>query len=132
LQNLIECHEISTTAPDFYFLRATLTRLPEDDSCKGVAFDRPFDSARWQSKAPIFYWAGTRDPNTPYFDARYHFDNQKSAKRFFVSVAEGGHNKLGNIVGDCKEEVWNSILSGGQNFSHAIKHCQMPLSLEER
>ncbi len=85
-------------------LASAATRL-----CEGVAFDRPYDSAFHQIKAPIYYFAGDADPITPKSQWNAHFESQRGP-RVAVSVANGGHPALSVNLSDCSHQVWNAIL----------------------
>lgn len=61
-------------------------------SFKVQARHRPESTGDWPVTRPIYYFNGSRDTNTPLWQARGHFDAQKGARREFVAVVDAGHN----------------------------------------
>lgn len=127
----VTCHELvpdmHDVVYDFDFKNGELVdsglRL-----CDGKSLDRPFDSANYQVPAPIYYFSGLQDPATPPFQARYHFENQKSARyqRTLVTITNGGHQALSNTLGDCVTPVWRSIVQGNADaFNTAVQSCTL-------
>ncbi|MBI3558559.1 MAG: alpha/beta fold hydrolase [Deltaproteobacteria bacterium] len=64
--------------------------------CSGQALTRPFDSASFALRVPLVYLQGGDDVQTSLAIARYHFENQKQARRLWVEVAGSGHGVLGS------------------------------------
>jgi pimeloyl-ACP methyl ester carboxylesterase len=95
--------------------------------CDGVSLDRPFDSANYQISAPIYYFSGLEDPATPPFQARYHFENQKTVgQRTLVTIKDGGHQAFSNTLGDCTTPIWRAIASGNSDeFDSALQTCTL-------
>lgn len=98
--------------------------------CGDIRLSSPFDSAQLQLSTPIYYFNGERDPATPMTQARYHFEHQTLAKRYFVTVRGGGHNPLTANLGDCGKEVWKSILVGGNELQGALSACELSTVVE--
>lgn len=78
--------------------------------CQGIKFDKAYDSRKYQSKIPIYYFSGGLDPITPPAQAKFHFDGQ-IGPRTFISVPRGGHAALSVNLSDCSENIWNSLLN---------------------
>lgn len=127
----ITCHELVPDMRDVVF-DFDLQQGELVDSglrlCNGERLDRPFDSARFQISAPVYYFSGLEDPATPPFQARYHFEHQKSSKsqRTLVTILNGGHQALSNTLADCITPIWRSITSGDSGeFDTALKGCSL-------
>lgn len=89
----------------------------------------PYESAKYQIQAPIIYFQGETDPQTPMATAKHHYDGQKSStKKVFITVAKAGHAPLGgpDLV-QCSSAIWGEILKGGFDFSDQLDesgHCR--------
>lgn len=133
----IACHEIVPDVRDvkfdYDFKNGDLV-ISSLDLCKGIVFDRPFDSRKYQTKTPIYYFSGGLDPVTPQSQARFHFAGQ-TGPRTFISVPRGGHAALSVNLGDCSDNIWISLLSGQQgSFKAALGTCHFAgeLKIEEK
>jgi pimeloyl-ACP methyl ester carboxylesterase len=56
----IDCHEFSPADGFVIFSKGQIIRDPDDTTCANDAFDRPYDSAAWQIRSPIYYLSTTR------------------------------------------------------------------------
>ncbi len=128
LYKAISCREFVPDVRDVKFdydfvngdLLATTDRL-----CEGIAFDRPYDSKKYQIKSPIYYFSGDLDPVTPKSHARYHFDSQTNP-RTLISIRRGGHQALSANLSDCTGNIWASILVGNEEkLKQAISTCAL-------
>jgi len=131
----IACREITDSMAgyqsDFTLVRGELVPLPLD-YCSDIKLTRPYDSARTRVSVPIFYFAGENDPATPVGQAKYHFENQTAARRFFVKVPRGGHDALGANLSDCIDWIWRGIIDDGASLSAALAKCKLRPTLEVR
>ncbi len=125
----VDCHEYSPADGGTYFSQGKLFFDKEDDPCEGENFDRPYDSAKFRIESPIYYLSGTNDPAAPYVGARYHFENQTSSRRNFISVEGGGHVNIGQILRDCKDELWATIFQQ-KDLDQVIPNCGAQVKLE--
>lgn len=108
---------------DFDFINGALVSKA-DETCSGIGLNHPYDSARYNIKAPTFYFEGELDPSTPNWQAEYHRSEKKNAKRYFVSVLGNGHASLSIGLDDCKEKIWPAIMmADGTRFRDALKSC---------
>jgi len=98
--------------------------------CGNLRLDRPFDSARYPLRSPIFYFSGARDPNTPLALAHYHFEHQTKARKYFVLVPGASHNSLSQNLDDCADKVWNAIVSDPSTLSVALSRCALTAKLQ--
>jgi pimeloyl-ACP methyl ester carboxylesterase len=105
--------------------------LPNDPIyCGETRLDRPFDAARYPLRSPIYYFSGEHDPITPLNLARHHWENQKAARRAFVTVRGGGHNALSVNLEDCAEAIWNTIVSDPSALKQTLAGCYLPSAIE--
>lgn len=126
----IACRELQQQGRKYILERGEL-KLVGENVCEGKTLDHRFDSARYQILAPIYYFEGEEDRATPLAMARYHFDNQRKAPKFFVTIPEIGHMSPITSLGDCKDLVWNSILSGDtKQVAPAIATCKTMPTLD--
>jgi pimeloyl-ACP methyl ester carboxylesterase len=123
----VDCHEFSPNDGTVEFVAGNL--VPTEDPCVDDQFDRPYDSAKFEITSPIYYLAGTADPAAPYEGARYHFENQKSAQRNFMSLPGGGHTMFGYVFQDCKDAMWNAIYEQ-RNLDDVLPECSVKVKLE--
>lgn len=123
----VDCHEFSPNDGGVYFENGKL--MIDEDPCVNDPFDRPYDSADFDIKAPIYYLAGTADPAAPYIGARHHFENQHSAQRNFMSLVGGGHTMFGWVFQDCKDEMWKAIFEL-KNLDTVLPKCAVDVKLE--
>ncbi len=91
--------------------------------CDKMSLDYPYDSAKFNVSAPIFYFQGEDDYAVTMAQAEYHFHGQEAAHRFFVSVPEAGHFSIA-ALSDCISPIWRSISLGGVNFQEALNSCK--------
>lgn len=95
------------------------------NACADIAkTSTPYDSAKWKTSSPIYYFQGKKDPATPYEQAKNHFENQVS-NRVFVTVARGGHNPLRMTMRSCQQHVWKAV-NGNLKMEKALSDCQVP------
>ena len=125
---IIACHEIAGEVTSFHFnadftlKNGKLSAVP-GHLCDGIALDRPFDAADWQTTAPLYYFEGDRDPSTPQAQALYNYDSQKLAKKKFVSVEGGSHVAMTMNLADCRPAILSEIADGGDKLEDALKTC---------
>ncbi|MNK06313.1 Alpha/beta hydrolase family protein [compost metagenome] len=112
---------------DFDFVNGDLVAT-KDRLCTGIPLSRPYDSAQYQIKAPIYYFSGKQDPATPPAQVLYHFQNQITT-RTWVSVEQGGHQALTGNLMDCSENVWRAI---DKNSSDALKEALSQCTLSSQ
>lgn len=127
----LTCHELADN--DFNGLTLVNGEVAVTSSdCGDVDLDRPYSAADWPISVPIYYLSGTADPNTPPWQAQFHFASQTKARRTLVHVDRAGHNPFGgNLAGDgtCLLPLWAAI-DTGENFEQAITACKWPVEIE--
>lgn len=131
LHRWVTCREIAGDMRDLQFdfdLKAGHLVRSQRRLCDGLTMSTPFDSARWQSPAPLYYFSGGLDPATPPFQADYHFAHQRGP-RTLVRVARGGHAALSGALMDCQKQIWNSLATG-QDLEPALAACSMATTLQ--
>lgn len=134
LYKQIACNEIvDDYGPEnnFVLTAGKLTQISQS-YCDGIKLSRPFDSAKYQVRIPLYYFNGTLDPATPLTQARFHFDNQVSAPKVFVTVEDGGHAALSLSSSPCLAKIWNKIAEGQLDLGDAIPSCGLSLKQEIR
>jgi pimeloyl-ACP methyl ester carboxylesterase len=94
-----------------------------DNLCGDLKFTTPYDSAKEKITVPIVYFTGTSDPVTPVYQARYHFDHHREAKRTLVTVPRGAHYPFGSTLGLCHKALWVSILLDQVDLKQALASC---------
>ncbi|MES3036618.1 MAG: alpha/beta fold hydrolase [Bdellovibrionota bacterium] len=90
-----------------------------------------YNSRDWQLTAPIYYFQGPHDPATPLASAKYHFDNQTSAKRYFILTSGAAHNSLTaslKVLG-CSQNIWYAIDRDPKVLQSAIDSCRWDIEL---
>ncbi len=128
LFNKVDCHEFSPADGGAIFSEGRMILDPEDTTCANDPYDRPYDSATLLTEAPIYYIAGENDPAAPYLGAYYHFEHQQMARRNFVKVPGGGHNKVGLIFPDCKDEIWAAVFDK-KDLTDVLTNCDAEVEL---
>ena len=110
-----------------------VTRFSDEteEYCDGITLNR-FDAKSYSIRVPIYYLEGEMDPATPVFQARYHFDSQPRARRFYIQISEAGHGPLNLSLGDCSDSIWQSIGNRGEGIKLAISNCAAHPSIEEK
>jgi pimeloyl-ACP methyl ester carboxylesterase len=101
--------------------------------CAGLGFDEPYDSKQWPISSPIYYFQGPFDPATPMSQARYHFQHQSRAKRYFITVGQAGHGPLTRSLAylGCAEKIWSAIGLDPSQLSVALSSCKnWPITIE--
>jgi pimeloyl-ACP methyl ester carboxylesterase len=125
----VDCHEYSPDDGGVVFDKGTLVYDIDNNPCAGEAFDRPYDSKTLQMDTSIYYISGENDPAAPYMGARYHFENQITSRRNFVTVPGGAHLRLGWVLPDCMGKVWDSIFKQ-EDLTLVIPQCEVKVKLE--
>ncbi len=109
---------------DFDFQNGDIVAI-KDRLCKGIPLSRPYDSAKYQITAPIYYFVGDQDPATPLSQALYHIEKQQGSK-FITRVSTGGHQVLSFNLMDCANELWQAIDEGSEDrFKLALQQCSL-------
>jgi pimeloyl-ACP methyl ester carboxylesterase len=128
LHGVVTCHELAET--DFASFSLEAGELaPNGLDCTDVALGHPFSAADWPVRAPIYYFSGTFDTNTPPWQARAHFDAQMAAPRQLVHIEGGGHNARILNLADCAGPLWQAMALGSA-LDAALATCQWPTELE--
>jgi len=128
LHHEVTCREI--TDEDFGGFDLVEGELdPVDVDCLDVELSAPFDAKDWPIRAPIYYFSGTDDTNTPPWQAQAHFAAQVAAPRQLVHVTAGGHNARAVNLVDCDAALWQAMASGA-GFDAALGTCSWPTTLE--
>lgn len=128
LHEEVSCREIDET--EFVSLRLDGGELvPSTFDCEDVPLSAAYSASDWPVHAPIYYFSGTDDPNTPPWQARTHFDAQSAAQRQLVHVTGGGHNSLLINLTDCASSLWQAVAAGA-GFEPALATCSWPHELE--
>jgi hypothetical protein len=102
--------------------------------CQGLILERPYDSANFQLKTPLFYFQGELDPSTFIKEARYHYDHQLHASKYFVTFKQGGHNVLQNELGVFIDLIFQKIAthSGFEQQMDILKSIGTPITVEKK
>ena len=134
LYRAITCHEVSSVVSqpivdvDLRLVNGEL--IPSiGHLCEGIPLDRSYNSADWQIRAPLYYFAGSLDPATPISGAHFHYDNQLFSNRTFVTVVDGGHRALESGLADCLTPVLESIGNGGTDLDDVLQTCALKTSV---
>lgn len=112
-----------TALEDGRLVRKPIADPHENDFYNNLGPKAYYDSAQYQIQAPIYYIQGAHDPATPMPFARLHFDGQqRSAKKIWLAVANGGHTPTGatDQLESCAVELWDRIWTL-QNFDGLVK-----------
>jgi hypothetical protein len=74
---------------------------------------------------PVIYFQGQHDAATPPIQARYHFDHEATAPRYYVGIDLAGHAALTVTlaVGDCRSGLWDAITADLDRFAKAVGRC---------
>lgn len=126
----ITCHEIASDMRDLQFdfdLKDGRLTRNQRRLCGELSLTTPFDSARWPSPAPLYYFSGGLDPATPPWQADYHFAHQKGP-RTLIRVSRGGHAALSGSLMDCQQPLWQAMAQG-QDLRPALSGCAMTTEL---
>jgi proline iminopeptidase len=124
LHEVVACHEITET--NFRAMKLENGELVRTEAyCTSDPVDLPYVAGEWPVTAPIYYFNGTNDPNTPMWQAQVHYEAQTTAERHFVAISGGGHNPLIFNLDDCKPDIWAAI-DAGTGFDEAIGRCGWP------
>lgn len=127
------CTEISSINNEEAQVSGSTLKMADNfmDFCKYIPLTNSFHSKDWAIKAPLFYFQGEKDPNTPIQMAYEHFLGQTSSIRTFVSVPNAGHNPLEHSLSDCSERIWNDIFVNNVTDS-TFHECQFSVQLEKK
>ncbi len=124
LHDVVACHEITeTNFRNFKLENGELVRT--EAYCTSDPVDRPYVTGDWLVTAPIYYFNGTNDPNTPIWQAQVHYEAQTTTERHFVGVSGAGHNPLVYNLIDCKPAIFAAI-AAGTGFDEALAGCAWP------
>ncbi|MBN9509811.1 MAG: alpha/beta fold hydrolase [Alphaproteobacteria bacterium] len=126
LLRVIACEELTGDLYPGRDMRGGELVLTGSDACAGSRrLVRPYNAAQWPVAAPIVYFQGLHDAATPPAQARYHFDVERGAPRWLVTVDRAGHSVLSVTlaVGDCRDGLWGAIGSDLGRLPAAAKAC---------
>jgi pimeloyl-ACP methyl ester carboxylesterase len=97
------------------------------DFCDGdnSGIQEPFDAALWPVTVPIVYFEGDHDPDTPPAQARYHFESQTQAERYYVRLDRAAHAPLtvSLKIKDCPDRIWQSLTGELTSLPKALNYC---------
>ena len=95
------------------------------DACAGTGISHRYDAADWPLTMPVIYFQGQHDVATPPSQARYHFDHETTAPRYYVGIDLAGHAALSVTlaVGDCRARLWDAIASDLETLGPAVTKC---------
>lgn len=78
----------------------------------GVKLTNPYKPSDYQFKAPIYYFNGDTDPNTPLEWALEHPPQMKLAKKKeFTSVKGAGHGPVLSELSDCRTQLFDAMFA---------------------
>jgi pimeloyl-ACP methyl ester carboxylesterase len=125
----ITCREIDDGVrgqkTDMELRGGKLVRI-ENGFCSGIPLSSPFDSAAYQTSAPVFYFSGGQNSATPEFQTEYHFSSQGHGRKVWVNVPTGGHLALTMNLGDCYGKLWMDIAEhGGDDLEALLPGCMI-------
>lgn len=128
VQDAIWCSELADYTQNFSYSLASGSKLILNYETCSKSGPNYFDAANWKISAPIFYFSGTWDTQTPIHQAQYHFQSQAQNKqRHWVVTEEAGHHSLQFNLMDCRESLWNAILAGNVDlFAKNLSGCKAP------
>jgi hypothetical protein len=95
--------------------------------CERRKLETPFDSKDWPMKGiPVYYFQGTSDSATPLWQAQYHYAQNPSGPKTFVTVGEASHEPLhySLFAAGCKKAALTSVLSGGSDLEAVLRSCR--------
>jgi pimeloyl-ACP methyl ester carboxylesterase len=127
LHDAVACREVVETNPRGFRLQ-DLELVPTARYCDDVELSRPFFATDWPVTTPTYYFQGTRDPNTPAWQAEVHFSAQPTALRELVFVENGGHNAYSINLTACHDDIWQAI-SAAASLHDALGACDWPTRL---
>jgi pimeloyl-ACP methyl ester carboxylesterase len=102
------------------------------DKCRewNIPHVRPYDSDAYPvAGIPIYYFEGTRDPNTSPANAYHHFKGQTQTTRTLIWVAAGGHTDLSGTLYQmgCTPAIFEAIAMNGTGLRAALDQCRWPM-----
>jgi proline iminopeptidase len=134
IHRILSCQEIVPNiiaySQDVIYQGGLLPNKAARSYCDGLTFKHSYDSAKYQVRAPIFYFQGAHDPAVSTALAKYHFANQKTDQKVFVLTPDDGHLPLSHSLLHCMPQIWISIFSGAaQKTDDIARNCQSPAAL---
>jgi pimeloyl-ACP methyl ester carboxylesterase len=102
------------------------------DLCPPNVFVRPYDSRDYPVNVPIYYFEGSRDPNTSPANADHHFDYQTQTTRAFTTVLGGGHTDLSDALRQlgCRPAIFTAIARNPLGLADALRQCNWYLEFK--
>jgi pimeloyl-ACP methyl ester carboxylesterase len=128
LQRFVACREISKDIPDdnndVVLDHGKLVKSPEAGTlCTGLDLADKFEVKDHSYPFRTFYFLGERDPATPVWQGKLHFDTLRSADRVELVVAGAGHLIL-DSMGSCVPSLIERA-AAGSGFSDALGTCEI-------
>ena len=142
----VEFRKLST--PDYYLganlYAETMTRHDRDQyradiRWKDMALDikglrkvrsaiTKFDSKKWQTSAPVYYFQGGFDGTTPEAHSWYHYQNRQKGRSYHTKLKEGAHGITLHVFDgspECGVTLWNGIFAANhpRNFITKVNGC---------
>jgi len=138
LYRQVACREIADTVPhndlDVVFSQGKLVRNIREDGtkCNGLRLTTPFDSAKHQFNTKVYYFLGTDDVATPFWQGVYHYDHH-NGPAVKIATKGGGHNPLQYNQEPCAKDLMASIaLRGGADLRQVLDACPLPSTVDTK
>jgi pimeloyl-ACP methyl ester carboxylesterase len=126
LQRFVACREITNDIPDdnidVVLDHGKLVKSPDAGTlCEGLALGERFDVKDHLYPFRTYYFLGARDPATPTWQGKLHFDELKTAERVELVVGGSGHMIL-DTIGSCAPTLIEKAAEGA-GFGEALANC---------
>ena len=109
----IACSELFKTDYAIQFQNKDLILNKKENTCQNFKLgNKAFDSKKWLSTAPIYYFQGADDPVIPQSQAFYHFSQQKTRRKLFV-FQQGSHSPL--TQNSCILPVFSAVVKDAES-----------------
>lgn len=126
----IACREITDKAAVTTFKNNQFEQTG-DGICDALTLQSAYDIKNYPFTTPTYYFQGEFDPNTPMWQADYHFANTKSSNKTKVIVPNAGHNPLSLTMAgqSCLPSIFGAI-SQANDLDDALMSCDFELTVE--
>jgi hypothetical protein len=133
LARILQCTETSKSVYKKALVNGEIVNTGPD-LCPPNVFVRPYDSANYPVNVPIYYFEGSRDPNTSPANAAHHFNHQTQTERWAVVVLGGGHTDLSDTLRQmgCVPAIFTAIARNPSGFEDALLQCRWPMQVTHR
>ena len=89
-----------------------------------------FDSRKWQTSTPIYYFQGGFDGTTPEAQSWYHYQNRQQGRSYHTKLRDGAHGITLHVFDGssrCGKSIWNGFFKRDhpRNFITKANGCYM-------